>query len=237
MISTGITAPSRVAALSAVPSCTLAAALACQTSDRVDSAAIAHFVLSQVRVDRIVAGLPTPTFGVEAISIEPFDSLGSLRIYRVTPWILEHWHPYLVGVSSSGLHGLGGFPCPDFARAISASGTGWYTQLDVPSIARRLSRLLDPNGSGDIAFIGDSTKTEELRLAWRRAIREGFPKDSTGTNDSVQRFVRINILSHRTKQYPPAWQRVTFAFEFGPNKELLSWTTVVGPASYAIESN
>lgn len=226
---------SRLTATVSLMSMALVSTAACQSRSALDSRAIARFALAQVRIDRLAAGLPTPALGPEGVSIDVIDSSGTVRIYRVTPWILEHWHPYLVAVSDVGIYGLGGFPAPEPSR-VFVGGIGQAQDTSqAKQFARKLAQMLDPYGSGDVSFPGDSMKSDELRLAWRRAAREGFLAD-TVIRGASGHVVRMTVLSHLSRQYPMAWQAVTFVFELGHNAELSGWSMRTGKPVYAIDS-
>jgi hypothetical protein len=202
-----------------------------------DSATIVRLTVAQVTNDRLAVGLPVPTsLGPQHLSIECIDSVGAVRIYRVTPWILEHWHPYLVATSAIGVHPLGGFPAPDPRSVVAQASLAARSKLDAERIARVLARLLDPNGSGDVAFARDSLASNELRVAWRRAARRGFPPDTTVSTITGGTQVRMTVLSHLSRQYPAAWQVVTFVFEFAPSGQLVGWAIRAGESSFAVEA-
>ncbi len=226
---------SRMTAMVSLMSLALVSIAACQSRSAFDSSAIARFVLAQVRIDRLGAGLPTPPLGPEGVSIDVIDSSGAVRVYRVTPWILEHWHPYLVAVSDVGMHGLGGFPAPEPCRVFVGGNDQVQNTSQARQIASKLAQLLDPYGGGEISFPADSMKNDELRLAWRRAAREGFLAD-TVIRGASSHVVRITVLSHLSRQYPMAWQRVTFVFELGHNAELSGWSMRTGRPVYAVDS-
>jgi len=196
-----------------------------------------ELTMAQVTNDRMAAGLPVPaSVEPEMFAIECVDSVGAVRIYRVTPWFFEHWHPYLVAVSAVGVHALGGFPAPDLYPVARGASLVATSRLDAAKTARVLARLLDPNGGGDIEFTEDSLASYELRVAWRRAARSGFPHDTLVQTARGGIQVRVTGLSHLAWQFPAGWQVVTFSFEFAPSGRLIAWAVRVGEFSYAVQT-
>lgn len=201
-----------------------------------DSTAVLELVTSQLIVDRLAVGLPVPErLGPEQFSLEPFDSVGPIRVYRVTARVLEHWHPYLVAVSAGAVHPLGGFPAPEVLSTASLVDLSPRSLPEASRMAGTWATLLDPYGSGDVAFARDSLASNELKVAWRRAARSGLPRDTTIQTPSGGRQVRITVLSHRSRQYPAAWQPVSFVFEFDSYGRVVVWTMRLGESSYALE--
>jgi hypothetical protein len=210
---------------------------ACQSvAPPVDSAAIVELTMRQLALDRAALGLPLPSgLGGDQLLIERLDSVGRVQIYRVTPWVLQHWHPYLVAACATGVHPLGGFPAPAPLSVASQAGVLAKSDPEVVRLARTFAKLLDPNGSGDIAFVQDSLSSDELRMAWSRAARRGFPDDTIVRTLTGGAQVRLTVLSHLARQYPPAWQPVTFVFEFGASGELEAWAMRTAEPSFALD--
>lgn len=202
---------------------------------RADSA-IVDLTVRQITLDRMALGLPVPAgLGGDQLSIERIDSVGPAQIYRVTPWIFQHWHPYLVAVSATRASPLGGFPAPEPLPFASEAGLMVRSEQDAQRLGRVFAKLLDPNGSGVVAFAQDSLTSDELRLAWQRAARRGLPTDTALRTQAGGIHVRLTVLSRLARQYPPAWQPVTFVFEFGASGQFKAWAMRIGEASFALD--
>ena len=198
-----------------------------------DATAAIRLAAVQIAVERSTAGLPVPQpLESQQFSVETLHYPFRLKIQRLTPWVLPHWHPYTVAIGPHGVHPLGGFSGPDLLALAAEAELTAGSDAEAKQVAKLLAALADPNGSGEILFHQDSLSDSATRLLWSRAARIGFPPDTIEHVQGGGIRVRLTVLSALPRQFPAAKQIVTLAFEFSASGRLTGWSARSGEHLY-----
>jgi len=199
-----------------------------------DTAAVFAVVHSQLAVERSVLGraLRSDTTR-QPLTLDDLQLAPELPVqfYRVTPWAISHWHPYVVALTEACVLRLGGFTAPDLYAL------GRFLRMDprhedsVWQVAQFLAVAADPNGAFRIvvprsAHPGDST----LVVAWERHRERGWPEDAVVRPDTGGAQVALTVLSQSERTPGQPWYPIAYAFQFGSNGALLAWASRKGRA-------
>ena len=201
-------------------------------SPPVDTVAIYRVVSSQLAVERYVLGREVRNDSPnEPLKLEQLDFGRNLpaSFYRVTPWAISHWHPYIVAVKDSTILRLGGFTTSD----VTALGEGMLVDVaedrSVWNTVEVLVNALDPNGAHQLVLprlglASDSTVVS----AWREQQEPWWPVDSLVRLPDGRIQVVLTVLSRAEHIPVRPWHPMVYAFEFDAHGTLLAWATRKG---------
>jgi len=188
------------------------------------SEAVRELVLAQAQAELALSSFEMDRIA-EAVSVERGPMLGnSLQLWTGHVSSTGPWHTYVVGSVRGRTIRLGGFEAPELFLASEILRPRKVTLSSVVLLARRLSRLADPEGAEEIVY---RTPDVDDTIANQRGLFVGLPgwfADSAGLRFDGSFRVRIAILSHQRRDYATTWIPHFYAFEFGSEGQLRAWT-------------
>jgi hypothetical protein len=162
-----------------------------------------------------------------AVILEQGPRVGTkLVIHR--GWIRrDHWHAYQVGASGGKIFPLGGFQNPELAQAASLLTPIPVSDSELRGLAEKLAVLADPNGGVQYVFSGRGEQ-HVVRDAWARNSPSSWPADTAFHMADGSLQVRLTFLSRDTHSFEQSWVPSVYAFIFGSNGQLQSWSKRTG---------
>lgn len=198
----------------------------------VDTAAVRSVVSSQLAAERNVLGREAGRDNAsEPLTFEHLDFGRDLpaSFYRVTPWAISHWHPYIVAVKDSTIFRLGGFTNSDVARLGEVMLIDLAEDRSVWGTVEILVSALDPNGAHQLLLPRLGPASDSIAVnAWRERKEPWWPDDSIGRLPNGRIQVVLTVLSRAEHIPVRPWYPIVYAFEFDVHGALVAWATRKG---------
>lgn len=199
-----------------------------------DTAFVRDAVARQLAVDRAILGRDLSTdLSSEPFAVERLDLGAGLGIhfYRVTPWGISHWHPYILAMRDSVLVRLGGFGSPEVQTL------GRWLHLDHREdsafwdAALILATAGDPNGAACLAVPRSRRERDAPVIeAWAERRDASWPADAIARLPDGRVRIVLTVLSRADRLPGTPWYPVVWAFEFNDHGVLAVWASRKGAA-------